>query len=75
MNLHFTRHSNRHRLAPMRVSFISCRKNNVYDVSIERRIRRDFSCTAVMFEVTAQQSCLINQLNGRANTQIPIAVS
>jgi len=75
MILHFTRHPNKHRFAPLRVSFISCRKNNVCDVSIQRRIRRDFSCTAVIFEITAQHTILVNIFDGRANNQIPIAVT
>jgi len=75
MILLFTRHSNRHRLAPMRVSIALRCKNTECGVPFQRRIRRDCYCTAVMFELIAKQTGLINQLNSRVKTQIPIAVT
>ena len=63
---------NRHRFAPVRVGFVLRSKNTVCGVPSLRRIRRACSCTAVMFEVIAQLTSLINLLNGRVKTQIPI---
>ena len=59
MILRFTRYPNRHRFAPMRVSFVLCRKDTVCGVPSQLKIRRACSCTAVMFEVIVQQIGLI----------------
>ena len=72
MILRFTRHPNRHRLAPMRLNFVFRCKNSVCDVSIHQRVWLLCADTVNPFAAILKQTSSFVTLNDRIKTQIPI---